>query len=352
MAKVSVIIPIYNVEKYLRECLESVIDQTLKDIEIICVDDGSPDNCPRICDEYAQKDNRIKVIHKENGGYGSAVNRGLEEATGEYIGIVEPDDYIDSKMYEDLYAIAQKYDSDIVKSGFYDNLQTSKYSHCTKVKWKDYIPEDKSFTIKEYPYFLYYHPSIWSCIYKRSFLESNGIRFVEAAGSGWTDNPFQVQTMCLAQKINYTSNAYYYWRRGKSNKLNDFSIPFKRSLEIHDWLDNNNIKEKGILNCLYIREFSYIKMALEDAKFEDYINLKFYIDQLLIRIDINIYRQNNDLPFKIYKKYYDLKNNFFLQFLIVKFRKIMKKIITLRLNKNEKVMLFFGIPLSLGENNV
>ena len=81
MAKVSVIIPIYNVEKYLKECLESVIDQTLKDIEIICVDDGSPDNCPRICDEYAQKDNRIKVIHKENGGYGSAVNRGLEEAT-------------------------------------------------------------------------------------------------------------------------------------------------------------------------------------------------------------------------------------------------------------------------------
>ena len=119
MAKVSVIIPIYNVEKYLQECLDSVIDQTLKDIEIILVDDGSPDNCPRICDEYAQKDARIKVIHKENGGYGSAVNRGLEEATGEYIGIVEPDDYIDSDMYEDLYNIAQTNNADIVKSDHY-----------------------------------------------------------------------------------------------------------------------------------------------------------------------------------------------------------------------------------------
>ena len=102
MPKISVIIPVYNVEKYLRECLDSVINQTLADIEIILVDDGSPDNCPQICDEYALKDNRIKVIHKENGGYGSAMNVGLEKATGEYIGIVEPDDYIDSKMYEDL----------------------------------------------------------------------------------------------------------------------------------------------------------------------------------------------------------------------------------------------------------
>ena len=91
MKKISVIIPVYNVEQYLRECLDSVLNQTLKDIEIICVDDGSPDDCPRIVDEYAQKDKRIKVIHKENGGYASAINRGLECANVEFIGIVESD---------------------------------------------------------------------------------------------------------------------------------------------------------------------------------------------------------------------------------------------------------------------
>ena len=86
--KVSIIVPVYNVEKYLRQCLESVINQTLKEIEIICIDDGSPDNCGAIIDEYAQKDTRIVAIHKENGGYGSALNYGFSIAKGEYIGIV------------------------------------------------------------------------------------------------------------------------------------------------------------------------------------------------------------------------------------------------------------------------
>ena len=344
MAKVSVIIPIYNVEKYLQECLESVINQTLKDVEIICVDDGSPDNCPRICDEYAQKDNRIKVIHKENGGYGSAVNRGLEEATGEYIGIVEPDDYIDSKMYEDLYAIAQKYDSDIVKSGFYDNLQTSKYSHCTKVKWKDYIPEDKSFTIKEYPYFLYYHPSIWSCIYKRSFLESNGIRFVEAAGSGWTDNPFQVQTMCLAQKINYTSNAYYYWRReyaDESEAIKDWTIPFKRTKEIHNWLRENNISDKKILLQLFRRELTYCVILLGKKK----LDTKCYaeVKSLLNSINQQEFLASSSVQNDEKKIYMMLKSNPKLARFKILFKKFRRNIISIRLNKYEKKLTVFGL---------
>ena len=108
MPKVSIVIPTYNVEQYLKECLDSVINQTLKDIEIICVDDGSTDNSGKILDEYAAKDSRIKVIHKENGGYGKAMNVGIDNATGEYIGIVEPDDYIEFDMYETLYINAKK----------------------------------------------------------------------------------------------------------------------------------------------------------------------------------------------------------------------------------------------------
>ena len=154
MAKVSVIVPIYGVEKYLKKAIDSILNQTLKDLEIILIDDGGKDNCPQIIDEYAKMDNRIIAIHKQNGGYGQTCNVGLEKATGEYIAILEPDDYIDSKMYEDLYAIAKQHNSDIVKSCFYDNLQTEYERKISKTQWNDYIPEDKSFTIKEYPFFL------------------------------------------------------------------------------------------------------------------------------------------------------------------------------------------------------
>ena len=119
MAKVSIIIPTYNVKPYLRECLDSVVGQTLKDIEILCVNDGSTDGSLEIIEEYARKDDRIIVISGSNGGYGKAMNKGLHQATGEYIGIVEPDDYIALNMYEELYEKAKFYDADIVKADFY-----------------------------------------------------------------------------------------------------------------------------------------------------------------------------------------------------------------------------------------
>jgi glycosyltransferase involved in cell wall biosynthesis len=115
--KVSIIVPVYNVEKYLDRCLTSLINQTLKDIEIILVDDESPDNCPAICDNYAQKDPRIKVIHKKNQGLGMACNSGMENATGEYIAFCDSDDYVDNCMYENMYYIAVKHEADAVYSG-------------------------------------------------------------------------------------------------------------------------------------------------------------------------------------------------------------------------------------------
>lgn len=269
MKKVSVIVPIYGVERYLRECLDSIINQTLKDIEIILINDGSKDSCPQIIDEYAQKDNRIITIHKPNGGYGNTCNIGLEKATGEYISIIEPDDYIDSNMFEDLYNLAKKNEADIVKSSFYDFYDTETYKANKKKNWASlYEIPDRPFTIKECPFFLYFHPSIWSCIYKREFLNKNNIRFIEASGAGWTDNPFQVQTLCLAQKIIYTDNAYYYWRRvglNEANDIKDFTIPYKRTKEIHDWLDTNNIKDENILAFLYKRESIYILLLLASS---------------------------------------------------------------------------------------
>ena len=115
--KVSVIVPVYNTEKYLKQCIDSITAQTLNEIEIIIVDDGSKKECALLCDEIAQKDSRIKVIHKENAGAGMARNTGIEAACGEYIGFVDSDDYIDPKMYETLYEAAARNGADIAISG-------------------------------------------------------------------------------------------------------------------------------------------------------------------------------------------------------------------------------------------
>lgn len=116
MDLISVIIPIYNVEKYLNQCIQSVVNQTYRNLEIILVDDGSPDNCPRMCDEWAKKDSRIKVIHKQNEGSGTARNMALDIAKGQYIGLIDSDDYIEPHMYEHLLGLMGD-DIDIVECG-------------------------------------------------------------------------------------------------------------------------------------------------------------------------------------------------------------------------------------------
>ncbi len=118
MSLISVIVPIYNVEKYLDKCVESIVNQTYKNLEIILVDDASPDNCPKICDKWAEKDSRIKVIHKENGGVGSARNAGLEASKGEWIGFVDGDDSIDEDFYETLLNKSNGGYYDVVACGF------------------------------------------------------------------------------------------------------------------------------------------------------------------------------------------------------------------------------------------
>lgn len=116
--KVSIIVPVYNVEKYLNQCIQSLLNQTLKDIEIILVNDKSPDNCPAICDSYANKYQNIRVIHKTcNQGLGLACNSGLEVAKGEYIAFCDSDDFIDNEMYNTLYVLANEYHCDAVYSG-------------------------------------------------------------------------------------------------------------------------------------------------------------------------------------------------------------------------------------------
>ena len=145
MPKISVIIPIYKSEPYLKKCIDSVINQTFKDLEIILIDDGSPDNCGKICDEYASKDNRVKVIHKKNGGLSSARNAGLEVCTGCFVGFVDGDDYIDNDMYEFLFKNAVQTNADVISCCNYDVIDNIVFKNFSK----DIILTEKNKIIEE-----------------------------------------------------------------------------------------------------------------------------------------------------------------------------------------------------------
>lgn len=215
MAKVSILVPIYNVERYLRDCLDSLINQTLEDIEIICINDGSTDSSLKIIQEFASKDKRIKIIDKKNSGYGASMNKGLELASGEFIGILESDDFADIKMYETLYNEAKKHNAEIVVSDFYyywtNPKKTKKANRTSKYKLNQII------NIKTLPSLLRNRTTIWSCIYKKDLLEKYDIRFLETPGASYQDTSFRMKTLAAAKKVTALSSAFVYYRQDNVN---------------------------------------------------------------------------------------------------------------------------------------
>lgn len=214
MPKVSIIVPIYNVEKYLDHCMQSLLNQTLKDIEIIMVDDGSPDNCPQMCDEYAKIDNRIKVIHKKNGGLSDARNAGLNIATGEYVAFIDSDDYTSTEAYEILYNKAKETNADIVFAGFkYQNADGS----IDKCFLLDNIFDNHDAIIEFLSSMIYDKKprkdtiwmSVWNGIYKRELLEKNRISFKSEREYLSEDILFHTQLIPLCKRIVCIPKTFY-----------------------------------------------------------------------------------------------------------------------------------------------
>ena len=171
----SVIIPIYNVEKYLRQCLDSVLQQTYTNLEIILVDDGSPDNCPQICDEYAARESRVKVIHKINGGVSSARNAGLDAATGEWIGFVDSDDWLLPDMYEKLYNAVKCENADLAICGYqYVDENNEPLSYNISVIKDEVLTKSDAFSkLVEKRY--WYYITVYNKIYAKKIF--NRLRF-------------------------------------------------------------------------------------------------------------------------------------------------------------------------------
>ncbi|MBR0480278.1 glycosyltransferase [Candidatus Saccharibacteria bacterium] len=213
--KVSVVVPIYNVEKYLRECVDSILAQTLEDIEVILVDDGSPDKCGEIVDAYTKKDSRVIAVHQKNSGYSKAVNRGIEMAKGEYIGIIESDDWIEPDMYESLYESAHSNNTDVTKGEFYyynptldEPAQNVLFRNPSDIDLRR-APSDV-FTIKDWPKLMAFHASIWSSIYRADFVKK--IKIPETAGASYQDFPFMAEVLSRAERITVVKKPFVHWR--------------------------------------------------------------------------------------------------------------------------------------------
>ena len=210
MCKISVLVPIYNTEKYLSECLSSILGQTLDDIEVICINDGSTDRSFEILCDFACKDTRVKIINKENTGYGNTMNIGLARAKGEYIGIVESDDFIEPDMYKTLYENAKLYNADLVKSNFWTyqdgediyekGLQEGPYRKVITPR----IDEKRVLLLGQ---------SIWSAIYKKDMILRNNIRFLETPGASYQDTSFYFITMAVADRVVLLEDAFLHYRQ-------------------------------------------------------------------------------------------------------------------------------------------
>ncbi len=218
---VSILIPIYNVERYLRECLDSVVRQTLREIEIICINDGSTDSCPAILTEYAAKDSRIVVLNKPNSGYGDSMNQGLRLARGEYIGIVEPDDYIAPAMFEQLYRVADEKHCELVKSNFY-TFRTSGGNREIQKEFTTGLNElyRKELTQQDVAAYLQSQRgplAHWSAIYSADFLNRYSLHYNPTPGASYQDFGFFHKVLFCVRKWYLIPEHTYYYRQDNPN---------------------------------------------------------------------------------------------------------------------------------------
>ena len=215
---VSIIVPVYNAAAYLEECLQSICDQTLKEIEIICINDGSTDNSLEIIKEWASKDERIRYIDKPNSGYGNVINIGLSLAMGEYVGIVESDDYVVPTMYETLYKAAAPENLDIVKGNFkrFWGEKNNRQFENAFISQNGFFYGKILNTEEEIDLFRVNNINC-NGIYKRKFIDENGVRLNETPGASYQDNGFWFQTFTFAEKILLLPDFLYMVRRDNPN---------------------------------------------------------------------------------------------------------------------------------------
>ena len=253
MPKFSIIIPVYNVEKYLVECLESIVNQSFKDFEVICVNDGSTDNSLEILQKYAENDERFKVLNQENQGQGIARNNALNIANGEYILFVDPDDFIELNMLE---VLNERLDVQNVDVAFFDYQIFGENTKTKIVRFMDEMKNTLNLNINDNfifnwqelvkDNFRYTAMMVWNKVYSNKFLKENHIQF--APNKHAEDHIFSISATLLANKISYIKKTLYYYRKRSDSSVNKVSennfCIFENIAIVADFLKQNNLYKK------------------------------------------------------------------------------------------------------------
>lgn len=315
---VSIIIPVYKVEKYLKECLESVVNQTYKNLEIILVDDGSPDSCGKICDEYAKIDKRVKVIHKENGGVSSARNAGLDVASGSYISFVDSDDVIEKRFIETLYHMCVENNCDIATCDyerFKINMEEEKKFVNNIEIMSPYEMQNRLFVEDESTKVVV----VWSKLYKKYLFDN--MKFVSGKIHEDEEMIYKILYFCKTNIVKSDLHLYHYRENLNSIIGKKFNVERLDILYAYDER-KNFYKEKGE-NELYIKSLSnyaetlrncylMVSLNIEKDKKDILKNILMKNKQILNEIlkcnGISTTQKIKTLTFSVFPQIYVLKN--------------------------------------------
>lgn len=255
---VSVIVPVYNVERYLRKCLDSLKDQTLQDIEFICVNDGSTDRSLDILEEYALSDSRFKILSKSNGGYGQALNTGIKQAEGEYIGFVESDDFCKPAMFERLSEVARMNDLDIVRSSYYLYWSAPEI-RCELVSSSPREACNRVFNPREYTECFYFHPAIWSMLIRSRTIMDNELKLLETPGASYQDTSFSFKLWACSRRAMVLQGAFLFYRQDNEessiNQQGKIECVPEEYREVEHYLLSKGKKDTCLLPIMMKRKF-------------------------------------------------------------------------------------------------
>lgn len=290
MIKLSIIVPVYNVAEYLERCLNSLINQTLNEIEIICVNDGSTDNSLCILEKFAGLDKRIKIINQKNKGLSGARNTGIKLVQGEYFGFLDSDDWVDLDYFEKLYKRAKNCDADISLGDF---IRKGKFKHKIRLKLnkeEEFVGDNEKFYGSQF----YHFPCVWNKIYKTS--KFNDLRFIE--GIFFEDGPYTIQALHRANKVVTCCNTYlYYFVNPNSivktlNKKKEQDM-YNSSKFILNYIKNNmQIQDKGIYYETFAQKLWRIKLY---STVENLYYKKYYIHLLFWKILVYKTQKNKNV---------------------------------------------------------
>ena len=300
---ISVIVPIFNAAPYLEQCLDSILCQNQPGMEVICLNDGSTDDSLSIMQAYANANGKVRVIDKPNEGYGATCNRGIAEARGHWISIIEPDDWIRPGMYSAMLAYAGRFDEepDIVKTPYLRVIDPdTPQQTIINCSYRGRVPGNRLFRIQEGIHLIQHHPSIWSALYRKDFLDANDIRFKPIPGAGWADNPFLMETMLKAQKIAYLDKPFYCYREETEEKsravaVNNTMLPFDRWHDMMDIIEELGVTDEVILRAHYRRGFIYLSGVYSFVSLEDE-RLSCAIRDMFGRMDPALVLDDPEIP--------------------------------------------------------